>query len=240
MRWRRVRARFGISAPRLAIRPHVPWYWRAAATIVILGFALALGRWIYDAGRSFAGFERTESEQQLEALRSELQKVQEENFQLRKVANVSESTFQMEQVTKQRMTDQIRRLELENGQLKEELAVLESMTKGGGKSSATPVISRLQVELDGRPGNYRYRMLLSTENGNSERDLAGSIQLAVTALQKDKPVILVVPGAGRVSFRRFLRHSGIFQVPPDVQVKEVEARFLVGGAVAATSKVTLY
>lgn len=239
MKWRRVRARFGISAPRLAIRPHVPWYWRAAATVVILGLALALARWIYDAGRSFAGFEQTQSEQQLETIRAELQKLQEENGQLRKVANVSENTFQIEQAAKQRMVDQIRRLESENGQLKEELAVLESMAKGGGKGSASPVISRLQIEADAQPGNFRYRMLLSAESGKGDRELAGSIQLAVSAFQKDKPVMLVVPGAGHISFRRFLRHSGTFQVPTDVQVKEVEARFLVGGAVAATSKVTL-
>lgn len=233
-----MRARFGISAPRLAIRPHVPWYWRALATVVILGFALALAGWIYDAGRSFAGFERTQSEQQLEAAHAELQKALEENVQLRKVANVGESALQMEQAARQRMTEQIRRLEVENGQLKEELAVFENMAKGGSKA-ASATISRLLIEPDSPPGNYRYRMLLTAGSAQGDRELAGSIQLAVTALQKDKTVMLVVPGAGRISFRRFLRHTGNFQVPADVQIKEVEARLLVGGAVTAASKVTL-
>lgn len=47
---KRLRQRFGISAPRVAIRTHVAWYWRALATVVVLSLSLALAAWIYDAG----------------------------------------------------------------------------------------------------------------------------------------------------------------------------------------------
>jgi hypothetical protein len=43
---RRLRGRFGISAPRVAIRTHLPWYWRALAIVVLSGVSLALAGWI--------------------------------------------------------------------------------------------------------------------------------------------------------------------------------------------------
>lgn len=237
---RRLRGRFGITAPRVAIKPHVPWHWRLGASALVLGIALGLAGWIYDAGRSFAGFDRSRSEEQLDALRAELTHLQEENQQLRKVANSSESVLQIGQTAQQSMEQQIRRLESENGQLKEELAVLESVGKCGSSSAnVAPGLSHLSVEADATPGNYRYRVLMTAGNGQGDKDVNGSVQFAVTGMQKDKTVILVVPGAARVSFRRLLRHSGNFQIPADVKIKDIEARLLVGGAVAATTKISL-
>ena len=36
VKFKRLRQRFGISAPKLAIRTHVAWYWRALAIIANL------------------------------------------------------------------------------------------------------------------------------------------------------------------------------------------------------------
>lgn len=239
MKWKRWRARFGISAPRLAIRPHVPWYWRGLTMVVVLAIALALAHWVYDAGRSLAGFEWDRSEKELNTVREELFRLREENEQLRKVSNASESRLQIEQTAQERLTEQARQLEKENGQLKEELAVFESLASGSAKM-ASAGMSRLAVE-NGGGGNYRYRVLLTAGSNQGDRELAGLVQLAVTGQQGGKPVMLTFPRTGekevRVSFRRFLRHSGSFQAPPDLVVKEVEARLLVGGAVLASTKI---
>lgn len=242
MKWRRWRSRFGISAPRVAIRPHVPWYWRALATTAMLAAALVLAHWIYDAGRNLAGFQWRESEEELTALRAEVIRLKEDNDQLRKVVNVSDSSLQIEQTAQQRLTEQARRLETENGQLKEELAVFESLASGGGKTSAASV-SRLTLEPDGTNGAYRYRVLLTSGGGQGDKELIGSVQLVITGVQGDKTVMLTLPRSGdketRVSFRRFLRHSGVLQVPADLHIKEVEAKLLVGGAVVAATKAAL-
>lgn len=50
---KRLRQRYGINAPKLAIRTHADWYWHSLAVIVILS---ALAVWIYHAARSIAGF----------------------------------------------------------------------------------------------------------------------------------------------------------------------------------------
>ena len=53
-----MRRRMTIAAPKMAVRTHIPWYWRALLWIVVLSISLAFGAWIYDAGRKFAGFDR--------------------------------------------------------------------------------------------------------------------------------------------------------------------------------------
>ena len=59
---RRLRSRFGISAPKVAVRTHIPWYWRVLATIAVLSISIALAGWVYDAVRKIAGFDKRETE----------------------------------------------------------------------------------------------------------------------------------------------------------------------------------
>ena len=42
--WRRTKRRFGISAPKLAVRPHIPWYLRWSLTVPFVLAALGLPR----------------------------------------------------------------------------------------------------------------------------------------------------------------------------------------------------
>src|SRR5712691_5997290 len=58
--FKQFRQRFGISAPKMTVQTHVAWYWRWLGMLVFLSLALALAAWMYDAGRRFAGFDRSE------------------------------------------------------------------------------------------------------------------------------------------------------------------------------------
>ena len=208
----------------------------------MLVVALVLAQWVYDAGRSLGGFQWRESEQELSALKEELVRLKSENEKLLQKVNASESSVQIEQTAQAKLTEQVRHLVAENGQLKEELAVFESLATGNAKTAAATV-SRLTIEPDGAGGQYRYRVLLASGSSAGDREIAGIVQLAVSAVQGDKTVMLILPKQGdkevRVSFRRFLRHMGSFAVPPDVRLKEVEARLIVGGNIIAASKVSL-
>ena len=73
---RRLRGRFGISAPRVAIRTHLPWYWRALSIVILSGVSLALAGWIYDAGQRFAGFHQGASEHEIAEMRERLAKLE--------------------------------------------------------------------------------------------------------------------------------------------------------------------
>ena len=47
---RTLRRRFGIFAPRVAVRPHVPWYWRWIGFITLGGLVVWVGWTTYEYG----------------------------------------------------------------------------------------------------------------------------------------------------------------------------------------------
>ena len=73
-RWKLMRQRFGIAAPRVEVQTQIPWYWRWAGIAVLLGVGGRRRSWIYDAGRRFAGFDRSEVLQELQTVRGELER----------------------------------------------------------------------------------------------------------------------------------------------------------------------
>jgi hypothetical protein len=243
---RRLRGRFGIAAPRMAVRTHVPWHWRALATAVMLAFALALAGWTYDAGRRFAGFDQSESVGEIKSLKEKLIALESESAHLRAIANASDSNLQIERTALARLSTQVKTLEEENVRLKENLAVFENLASGGEKTESIS-LSGLRVEADGAPGRYRYRMLAARRGTQAKQEFKVSLQLHVTVRQATGPDDMIVfprtsdAAADKFSFsfRNFRSVEGTFQLPPEARIKRVEARLIHEGAVQASQSVSL-
>ncbi len=230
---RRIRGRFGISAPKMTVRTHVAWYWRWLGMIVAGGASLALAAWIYDAGRRFAGFDRSEVEQELSQLRATTARLQEEMKGLRAIADASESRLKIEQSAQSQLAMQVKSLEDQNTRLKEDLAFFENLTPVGDKVS----IHRLRVEPDVLPGEYRYRLLV-LQAGKRDRLFQGSLQLLIN-VQDDRAsgtIILPDKSSGgnsppfKLAFKYFQRVEGTFRVPPGAKVLTVQVRVLESGS----------
>lgn len=241
---RRLRSRFGISAPRMAVRAHVPWYVRVVAAGVVLGIGLALAGWIYDAGRRFAGFDRRESELELNDLRDAVSRLESENARLKASFSASDSTMAIEVTARQKIESQIKHLENDNARLREDLAVFEKLASADGKGPGISIY-RLQLEPEGTPGRYRYRMLVSAQGGRTA-EAKFHVQFLLSLLRAGKPAMLTLPAAGAgdtgqyvVSVRRFRRLEGVVDVPPDAKVTTFEARLLQDGQPVATEKINL-
>ena len=58
MKYRLFRRRMSISAPRMTVRTHVPWPVRIGVAVVVLAVVVLGGFWLYESGKSFAGFGR--------------------------------------------------------------------------------------------------------------------------------------------------------------------------------------
>src|SRR6267143_306438 len=97
----KLRQRFGIAAP--------------------LGISAASAAWIYDAGRRFAGFDRSEVQEELRATRSALEDARAELDRLRAIANAADSRLAIERTAQQKLAQQIRALEQENARVREEI-----------------------------------------------------------------------------------------------------------------------
>src|SRR4051812_40341668 len=156
-RFWKLRQRFGIAAPRVAIRSHIPWYWRWVGLAVLLGISAASAAWIYDAGRRFAGFDRSEVQQELTAVKAQLDSTRAELERLRAIANAADSRVSIERTAQQNLSQQIRGLAQENARLKEDLATFESMLSSEARAGQLLSIYRFKVEPEVLPGEYRYR-----------------------------------------------------------------------------------
>lgn len=243
---RRLRGRFGIAAPRVAVRTHVPWYWRASMAALVLAVGLALAGWIYDAGRRFAGFDRRLSESEIAALRDRSVELEREVARLRSIADAAENSQRIDKTAIEQLTAQVKTLSDENTHLKESLAVFENLA-GGRAGSEGLQLTSLRVEPDGQPGHYRYRVLASWRGPDTKKEFAGNLQFHVTLQYPDgRNVMMFIPRPGEpesfrfaVSFRTLRRLEGSFQVPAEAKLSRVEARLVQEGTVKASLGITL-
>ena len=68
----RLRQRFGIAAPRVAVHTQIAWYWRWIGVALLLGLSAAAATWVYDAGRRYAGFDQSEVQDELSTTKRDL------------------------------------------------------------------------------------------------------------------------------------------------------------------------
>jgi hypothetical protein len=247
--WRKVRLRFGIAAPRVAVHSPIPWYLRWLGIALLLGVSAASAAWIYDAGRRFAGFDRNEVESELSSVRTQLADADAELAKLRAVANAADRRLAIERTAQQKLAQQIRTLEEDNARLREELGTLDSMLSSDARAGTALSIYRFKVEPDVLPGEYRYRLLLVTPRARSEREFNGRLELVVNLTEEGRNAMMVFPEPGdsgaaafRLAFKYFRRVEGTFRVNPKAKVENVQALIYENGSnqqPRATSSVSL-
>lgn len=234
----KLRRRFGIAAPRVSVRSEIAWYLRWAGLILVLACSAALAAWMYDAGRRFAGFDRSEVEQQLTGALRELEATRAELERLRAVANAADSRLSIERTAQLKLAQQIRGLEQETARLREELAIFESMLSAESRAANPLSVNRFKVVPDVLPGEYRYRLLLLLAPGSRrDRDFQGRLELVVTLTEGGKSAMMTFPEPGdpsakafRLTFRHFHRVEGIFRVDPKAKVESVQVRVYEAGS----------
>ena len=235
-RFWKLRQRFGIAAPKVSVRTHIPWYLRWLGIAVLLAFSAVLAAWMYDAGRRISGFDRSEVEQELTAARSELGKVRDELERLRVIANAADSKVSIERTAQRKLAQQVRALEQDNARLREELAIFESMLSSETASAAPLSVLRFKVEPDLLPGEFRYRVLLLASGPRRGREFLGRIELVVSLTEGGRSAMITVPGHGqsdsatfRLAFKHFQRVDGTFRVNPKASVVSVQVRVYEAG-----------
>jgi hypothetical protein len=230
---RSLRRRFGISAPKMTVRTHVAWYWRWTGMVLLASISLALALWIYDAGMRFAGFDRSEIEQEVKILRESAARLELETKELRAVSNASESRLKIEQSAQAQLSSQVKALEEENRRLKEDLAFFENLGPATNKLS----INRFTVQKDVLPGEYRYRLLVLLGGSARDRQFQGSLQLVVNLQSPSGNAMMVIPEtaqpenpAFRLNFKYFQRVEGTFRVSGQAKIRSVQVRVMEQGA----------
>jgi len=240
----KLRQRYGIAARKVAVRTEVAWYWRWLAIGVAVAAFAGLATWVYDAGRRFAGFDRSEVQQELARARQELGTLRAELERLRAVANAADSKLSIERTAQASLAQQIRGLEQENARLREELAIFESMLSSDARSMQTLSIQRFKVEPDVLPGEYRYGLMLLSPG--AKRDFQGRLEFLVTLTRDGKSAIIHVPeqaDAGsasfRLAFKYYQRVEGSFRIDARAKIESVQVRVYDAGSGQARAMQTV-
>ncbi|MBK9350325.1 MAG: hypothetical protein IPN05_09145 [Sulfuritalea sp.] len=189
-------------------------------------------------------FHQGASEQEIEAMRDRVAKLETELESARKIANSSESRLRIESTSQERLAKQISTLEEENSRLKADLATFESLA-GGQTGNSGLAISRLQI-LPAGGGQYRYSLLLAQTGEKKDKEFNGMIQVVAIVQRGKETAMMQFPAADdpaasqyRVSFRHFRRLEGTFKVAAEARIQRVEARLIQDGAVKASQSVNL-
>ena len=230
---RRIKRRFGISAPQVAVRPHIAWYWRWLGILLLAMLATVLAWWGYEAGRKYAGFDKSEAEQELTRLKELVSRLQMESGDLRVQAAGAERQLQIERAARGDLVQQLTALGEENTRIKEDLAFFQSLMAPGGKGAGLAAY-RFRVERGKQPGEYQFGMLL-VQTGSRAKDFQGRLQLLASVLEKGKKTMINVseeknPKANTLNFKYYQRVEGSFKLPPDVVVESLQIRVFENGA----------
>jgi len=231
--WRRVKRSFGISAPKLAVRPHISWYLRWSLTLPFVLAALALAWWAYGSGLELAGFHRGEAQNELTGLHEQVARLRIENTQLGSLAAQYERQIQIEQASNQETSRQLKMLSDENARLQEDLAFFQNLTATRGKEGELGV-HRLKLERDKMPGEYHLRMLL-VQSGQRAKEFNGSYQLVATVLKDGQRTTHLFPqdvsgnAQFQLSFKYYQRVEQSIQLPQNAQLESIQVRIFEQG-----------
>lgn len=233
---RKLKRKFSISAPRLSVRPHVPWYVRWAITLPFIFAAGVLVWWAYDSGLELAGFHRSLAEKELDELRNRVVLLEAGNAKLANQVASYERQGQIDHSAMQETSTQVKSLNEENVRLKEDLSFFQNLPLTAGREAELS-IHRLKIEADVLPGEYHCRLLLVQNVQQRGKEFQGSLQLLVNGEQDGKKVMLQFPqenspdvAAHQLSFKYYQRIDRVFKLPLDMRLESVQVRVFEKGA----------
>lgn len=240
---RQLRRRFGIAAPRVAVRTHAPWYMRWLGLLIASVLTLVVAWYIFDRGRSNAGFESGRASAEMAKLSEQVAHLRDENEEMRSQLAAMERQMQIENATHGNLGTQMKALTDENALLKEDLAFFQTLMTAKGDTGSGVSINRFRVRADALPGEYRYQLLLVQSRSRSH-EFQGKLQLVVDMVKDGQPHVLVLPrgdekGPYNLNFKFYQRIDGVFHVPPEATVKRVQVRVLENGVESPKSSQTV-
>jgi hypothetical protein len=233
-RFRQLRKQFGVAAPKLSVKTHVAWHWRALGmglVVAVIGWMVWTG---FDAGRVFGGFYKSEADERRVELEGQVAALTAENRALMSKVTRLESEMQMGKGAQDSLTRQALALQTENTQLKEELSYLQQLMAGSGKEGAI-TIRRATVEPDD-PEQLRVRMLV-VQGGAKGDPFVGQLSIGLELTDEGRRLHVNLPDdrpettmALKLNFKYYQRIDVTVRVPAGATAKALQARVFQAGA----------
>lgn len=235
MRWKLLRRRLSVSAPRMIVRSHLPWPLRWAVAALALGFSAALAMWAFETGKGLAGLDSAAKEE-LTKLRVEVVQLREDREKALSIANTADSLLKAERTAQDKLAQQLRQTEAENLALKNDLGFFEKLLPAANGEALLSIRS-LQAEA-ANERQLRYQLLL-LQPGKSRPEFSGRYELTLVGTLDGKP--WTQPGGAQpLQFKQYRRVEGVIDHPPQAQIKSVTVKVTdARGAVLASHSVQM-
>ena len=236
MRWKLLRRRLSISAPRMIVRSHLPWPLRWALLALMCGFSAALALWAFEFGKDIAGLDRGAKEE-LQKLRVEVAQLRGEREGAVSIANTAQSLLTTEKTVQERLAQQLKTVESENLVLRGDLGFFERLLPAGASEGL--IIRGLQVEPQAE-GRMRYQMLVM-QPGKATPEFNGRYEITLTGTLDGKPWSLSQPGGPQaLQLKQYVRIEGAIEHAPLAMVKSATVKVMdLRGGLKATLMVKL-
>ena len=238
---RTLQRKFGISAPRVAVRTHLPWYWRWLGIIALGAMIVGVAWATYDYGMLLAGYRQGQADRELARLSRIIDEQKSEIAGLRTRVAEAEQQLKIEGATYGELGKQVKTLANENAGLREDLVFFQSLMPAGSRDGGITV-NRFKLEKEALPGEYRYRLML-VQGGQRAKEFHGSLQFILNVEQSGHKIVLALPPEGQkptkefsLNFKFFQRVEGTFRIAPDAVVKGMQVRVFENGT--STPKLT--
>jgi hypothetical protein len=240
---RRLRGRFGIAAPQVLVRTHIPWHLRVTGVASILALVVAIAVVSFDAGRQMGGYDQVSSTRLVDELKTANAASEEELARLRSLLAARESSLEIERASQKLLTERNGLLTAENTRLKEELAIFERLARLESGPDDTITLDRVIVKAES-PGLYRYSFLIALQGARRGKETKLNLQVHVSGRGSNDKIILPQrddpdPGQYEIALRNFRRIDGKVSVPGGFAVSEVEIKILEAGQMKASKKIAL-
>ena len=240
MRFRLLRRRLTISAPRMSVRSAMPWPLRWAVAAIMLGFCAAIALWAFEFGRDIAGLEnggQGEMQQlraQVEAMKVELAAAHEQRDQAQSIANTAGTLVAAEKASSEHVNAQVKHLEADNRRLRDDLGFFEKLIPAD--STDAVAIRGLQAETFDN-GKIRWQVLVIQSKKNAP-ELVGKLEIMLTGSSNGKPWTGTA-STTPLKITQYGRLEGSLDIPAQVTVKGLTAKVVDGTTVRASQSIKL-
>src|SRR6218665_2176867 len=209
MRWKLLRRRLSISAPRMIVRSHLPWPVRWIVFALMLGFSAAIGLWAFEFGKDIAGLDRN-AKAELAELRIEVSKLRSEREGAQSIANTAESLLRTEKVAQEKLAQQLKQVEAENLGLKGDLGFFQRLLRAAGNEALS--VRALQASVQA-PTQVRFQALLM-QIGKNLPEFVGRYEIQLGGTLDGKPWVMLQSGGPKLlQVKQSLRLEGLIDHP---------------------------
>lgn len=216
MRWKLLRRRLSISAPKMIVRSYLPWPLRWIVIALMLGFSAALTLWAFEFGKEISGLD-TNSQADVSRLHAQIQSLQRELDLAISAANTAESRWKTDQASYESLVSQLKASQAEVMALKADLGFYERLMPTQANHRGVTIRGSRFEQQDA--GLLRFQLLLM-QSTKGMRDFEGRYDITLTGSLHGQPWKWSAEMAdSRFVLQQYLRLEGVLEIPPAVTVK---------------------